>query len=224
MKLEKVLQGWQATQSFASWMLDALSKEIKRTDFEPVKPALFDGINKFLGSSMVESMHLSSSLFAFFRLRRREHFARDLPASLSESQRKALLSSSLSLEKLFDNNLLLEFAEQNTTQASASANIEMARTLPKLTSAVVSASSSKKPQKPQFRQSSYRRDHRTSSSRRDSGPSSSSRDDRDRPSRSRGQSRGSSDNRGRSSNRGSRRPNRGNFRDRPQTSKDHFRK
>ena len=222
--MEKVLQGLQATQSFVGWMLDALSKEIKRTGFEPVEPSLFNGINKFLGSSMAETMHLSSSLFAFFRLRRREHFSKDFPSSLSESQRKALLSSSLSMDKLFDNDLLLEFAEQNTSQASKSANIEMARTLPKLTSAVVSASSSKKDQRSQFRQSSYRRDRYSSSSRCDKKPSSSSRDSRDRTPRGRGQSRGSVDFRGRSSSRASRRPSRGNFRNRSQTSGSHFRK
>ena len=179
--MEKVLQGLQATQSFVGWMLDTLSKEIKRTDFEPVDPGLFDAINKFLGSSMVETMTLSSSMFAFLRLRRREHFAKDLPSSLSESQRKALLSSSLSLERLFDNELLLEFAEKTSNQASQSANIEMAKTLPKLTSAVVSASSSKKPQKSSFRQSNFKKERKSSSSRRDRGPSSSSRSDRDRP-------------------------------------------
>ena len=223
LKIEKVLQGLQATQSFASWMLDALSTEIKRTEFEPVEPALFNGINKFLGSSMVESMHLSSSLFAFLRLRRREHFARDFPSSLSDDQRKALLSSSLANEKLFDNSLLLEFTDQHTTQASRSANIEVARSLPKLTSAVV-ASTSRKDQRSQYRQSSYRRDRRTPSSRRDRGYPSSSRDIRDRHPQSRSQDRGSSFHRGRSSSRGSRRPGRGYSRDKPIPPKSNFRK
>ena len=221
--MEKVLQGLQATQSFVSWMLDVLSKEIRRTDFEPVDPDLFNAINKFLGSSMVETMTLSSSLFAFFRLRRREHFAKDLPSSLSESQRKALLSSSLSLERLFDNELLLELAQKTSSEASQSANIEMAKTLPKLTSAVVSASSSQKPQKSSFRQSTFKKDRNSSSSRWDKGPSSSSRSDRNYSSRSRGQFRGSSGRFG-PSNRGSGRPNRGSSHDKLQSSKPHFRK
>ena len=169
-------------------------------------------------------MTLSSSLFAFLRLRRREHFAKDLPSSLSESQRKALLSSSLSLDKLYDNELLLDLAERTSSEASKSANVEMARSLPKLTSAVVSASSSKKPQKQSFSQSSFRKDRKSSSSRRDNGSSSSApRSDRDRPSRSQGQFRGSSG-RGRTSNRGSGRPHRGSSRDKFQPSRDHFQK
>ena len=220
-KLEKVLQSLQATQSFSSWMLDVLAKEIKRTDFQPADPDLFNSINKFLGSSMVESMTLSSSVFAFLRLRRREHFAKDFPSSLSESQRKALLSSSLSLDKLYDNDLLLDLAERTSTEASQSANVEMAKSIPKLTSAVVSASSSKRSSKPSFQPSSYKKDRRTSSSRRDKGPSS--RSDRDQSSRSQGQTRGSSG-RGRSSFIGSGRPHRGSSWDKPQPPRDHFRK
>ena len=223
LKLEKVLQGLQAVQSFVGWMLDVLSKEIKRTDFEPADPDHFNAINKFLGGSLAETMTLSSSLFAFFRLRRREHFAKDFPATLSDSQRKALLSSSLSLERLFDNDLLLELAQLTSDEASKSANIEMARSLPKLTSAVVSASTSKKPQRQSFQQSSFRKDRKPSSSRRDKDPSSSSRSDRDRSSRSQGQSRGAAG-RGRSSYRGSGRPHRGSSRDKSQSSKDHFQK
>ena len=209
-KMERTLQGLQATQSFSSWLLDVLSKEIKRTNFEPVDPDLFNGINRFLGSSLVESMNLSSSMFAFLRIRRREHFAGDFPASLSESQKKALLSSSLSLDKLFDNDLLLEFAEQVTTQESKSANIQMSRTLPKLTSALVSSSSKYPAQRPSFRQSSSNKNRKSSSARRERGPSSSSRANRDRSPRPQGRSRGSSG-RGRSSSRGSGRPNRGSF-------------
>ena len=48
-KMERTLQGLQATQSFSSWLLDGLAKEICRTDFEPVDPVLFNGIHKFLG-------------------------------------------------------------------------------------------------------------------------------------------------------------------------------
>ena len=172
---------------------------------------------------MVETMTLSSSMFAFLRLRRREHFAKDFPSSLSDSQRKALLSSSLAIDKLFDNEMLLELAQITSNEASKSANIEMARSLPKLTSAVVSASSSKKPQRQSFHQSSFRKDRKSSSSRRDKDPSSSSRSDRDRSSRSQGQSRGATG-RGRSSNRGSGRPHRGSSRDKFQSSKDHFQK
>ena len=168
-------------------------------------------------------MSLSSSLFVFLRLRRREHFARDFPSSLSDDQRKALLSSSLSNEKLFDNSLLLEFADEHTNQASKSANIEMAKSIPKLTSAVA-ASTSKRDHKTQFRQSSTRRDRRISSSRRDRRYPSSSREGRDRPSQSRARERGSSFNRSRFSDRGSRRPSRNNFRDRPAPSKSNFRK
>ena len=170
-------------------------------------------------------MSLSSSLFAFLRLRRREHFARDFPSSLSDNQRKALLSSYLNIEKLFDNSLLLEFADEHTNQASKSANIEMARSIPKLTSAVVSASSSsKRDQKTQYRQSSSRRDRRNATLRRDRRYASSSRENRDRPTQSRTQERGSSFNRGRFSSRGSRRPGRGNSRDRPTSSKSTFHK
>ena len=224
LKIEKVLQGLQAVQSYGGWMLDVLSKEIKKTGFEPADPELFNAINKFLGGSIAESMTLSSSLFAFFRLRRREHFAKDFPSSLSDSQKKSLLSSPLSIERLFDNNLLLELAQLTSDEASKSANVEMARSLPKLTSAVVSASSSKRTQKQPFQQSSYRRDRKSSSfSRRGRNSSSSSRTDRDRASRSHGQPRGSS-NRGRSSFRGSSRPHRSNSHDKPQSSKDHFAK
>ena len=224
LRLEKVLQGLQAVQSFAGWMLDVLSKEIKRTNFEPADPDLFNAINKFLGGSLAETMTLSSSLFAFFRLRRREHFAKDFPATLSDSQRKALLSSSLSIDKLFDNDLLLELAQLTSDEASKSANIEMARSLPKLTSAVVTASTSKKPQKQSFQQSSFRKDRKSSSSsRRDKDSASASRSDRDRSSRSQGQSRGSSG-RGRSSYRGASRPHRGSSSDKSQSSKDHFQK
>ena len=222
-KLEKVLQGLQACQSFVGWMLDALSTEIKRTDFEPVDATLFDGIKKFLGGAMVESMSLSSSLFAFLRLRRREHYARDFPTSLSDEQRKALLSSSLSIEKLFDNALLLEFAEDQSNQASKSANIEMAKSIPKLTSAMTSSSSSRRDRRTQYKQSSSRRDRRTPPTRRDRRYSPPSRENRDRPSQSRSQERGSS-NRGRFTSRGTRRPNRGNSRDRPLPSRSNFRK
>ena len=220
-KLEKVLQGLQACQSFVGWMLDALSTEIKRTEFEPVDATLFNGINKFLGSAMVESMSLSSSLFAFLRLRRREHFARDFPSSLSDNQRKALLASSLSIEKLFDNSLLLEFAEDQTNQASKSANIEMARSIPKLTSAMTSSSSSRRDQRTQYRQSSSRRDRRTPPSRRDRRYTPPSRENRVRPSQSRSQERGSF-NRGRFANRGTRRPSRGNSRDKPLPYRSNF--
>ena len=221
-RLEKVLQSLQATQSFTGWMLDVLAKEIRRTDFQPADPDLFNSINKFLGSSMVESMTLSSSLFAFLRLRRREHFAKDFPPTLSESQRKALLSSSLALEKLYDNDLLLSLAEKTSTEASQSANREMAKAIPKLTSAMCSASSSRKSSKPTYQPSSFRKDKRTSSassSRRDRG--SSSKSEHNQPSRPQGQSRGASG-RGRASFRGSSRSNRGSFRDKPRTSKPHF--
>ena len=204
--------------------MDVLSKEIKRTDFVPADPDLFNAINKFLGGSLAETMTLSSSLFAFFRLKRREHFAKDFPTTLSDSQRKALLSSSLTIDKLFDNDLILELAQSTTEEVSKSANIAMAKSLPKLTSAVVSASSSRNPQKQNFQQSSYRKDRKSSSSsHRDKTSSSSSRSERPRSSRSQGQSRGSSF-RGRSSFRGSSGPRRGSFRDKTQSAKDHFRK
>ena len=205
-------------------MLDVLAKEIKKTDFVPSDPDLFNAINKFLGGSMAEAMTLSSSLFAFFRLRRREHFAKDFPSSLSDSQKKSLLSSSLSIERLFDNDLLLELAQLTSDEASKSANVEMAKSLPKLTSAVVSASSSKGTQKQPFQQSSHRRDRKSSSfPRRGKDSASSSRSDRDRTSRPQGQSKGSSF-RGRPSFRGSSRPHRGSSRDKPQSSKTHFSK
>ena len=195
-------------------------EEIRRTDFEPVDPNLWNAINKFLGSSKVETMTLSSSMFAFLRLRRREHFAKDLPLSLSENQRKSILSSSLAMDKLFDNELILELADKTTNEASQSAHIEMARSLPKLTSAVVSASTSKKPPKSSF-QSSFKKDRKPSSSRRDKDTSSSSRSERDRSSRSRGQFRGASS-RGRSNNRGSSGLRRGSSRDKHQPPKTHF--
>ena len=223
LKMEKAVQGLQATQSYVGWMLDVLSKEIRRTDFEPVDPSLWNSINKFLGSSMAETMTLSSSMFAFLRLRRREHFARDLPLSLSEDQRKSLLSASLASEKLFDNDLILNLADRTSEEASKSAHIEMARSLPRLTSAVVSASSAKKPAKPSFKPS-FRKDRKSSSSRQDKEPSSSSsRSERDRPSRSRGPFRGSSA-RGRSYVRGSSGPRRGGSRDKNQPPKPHFQK
>ena len=221
-RLEKVLQGLQETQSYVGWMLDVLSKEIRRTEFQPVDVNLWNSINRFLGSSMAETMSLSSSLFAFFRLRRREHFARDFPSSLSENERKSLLSSSLALDKLFDNQLLLDLADKTSSEASQSANIEMAKSLPKLTSAVVSASAPKKTSKPSF-QTSFRRDRKSSSSRRSRESSSSSRSDRDRSSRSRGQYRGASS-RGRTNTRGSSSSRRGGSRDKTQPPRPHFQK
>ena len=221
-KLEKVLQGLQETQLYVGWMLDVLSKEIRRTEFQPVDVNLWNSINRFLGSSMAETMSLSSSLFAFFRLRRREHFARDLPTSLSENERKSLLSSSLSLDKLFDNQLLLDLADRTTSEASKSAHLEMARTLPKLTSAVVSASAPKKTSKPSY-QPSFRRDRVSSSSRRGREAASSSRSERDRSSRSRVQFRGAPA-RGRANTRGSSSSRRGGSRDKPQPPKQPFMK
>ena len=224
-KMERALQGLQATQSFSGWLLDGLSKEIKRTGFEPVDPDLFNGINKFLGSSLVEGMNLSSSIFAFLRLKRREYFAEDFPPSLSESQRKSLLSSSLSNNRLFDNDLLLKFADETTTQASASANIEMSRTIPKLTSALASASSSKRSsQRPSFRQSSSSKKGRKSSTSSRYRRLSSSRAYRDRSPSSQRRSRGSSY-RGRFSSRGSGRPYRGGSQRKSQPSDQrHFRR
>ena len=220
--MEKVLQGLQATQSFVGWMLDVLSKEIRRTDFQPVDPNLWNAINRFLGSSMAETMTLSSSMFAFLRLRRREHFAKDLPLSLSENERKSLLSSSLAMEKLFDNELILELADKTTSEASQSAHVEMAKSIPKLTSAVVSASTSKKPARSSF-QPSFKKDQKPSSSRRDRDRPSSSRSYRDRSSRSRGQFRGSSA-RGRTSSRGTGNSRRGSFRDKNQPPRSNFQK
>ena len=217
--MEKVLQGLQATQSYVGWMLDFLSKEIRRTDFQPVDPNLWNAINKFLGSSMAETMTLSSSMFAFLRLRRREHFAKDLPLSLSENQRKSLLSSSLSMDKLFDNELILELADKTTNEATQSAHMEMAKSIPRLTSAVVSASSTKKPSRSSYQ--SFRKDRKSSSSRRDKDRPSSSKSSRDRSSRSRGLFRGTSS-RGRANSRGSSGSRRGSFRDKNQPSKSHF--
>ena len=144
LKLEKALQGLQATQSFSGWLLDGIYKEIRRTNFSPADPDLFDRMNKFLALSLVEGMNLASSIFAYLRLHRRELFAADLPPILSEGQRKSLLSSSLSNGKLFDNDLILRLAEEIKSEASADANIEMLKTLPKLTSALSSSSSSRK--------------------------------------------------------------------------------
>ena len=180
MKLEKALQGLQATQSFSGWLLDGIHKEIRRTNFSPVEPDLFDRMNKFLALSLVEGMNLSSSIFAYLRLHRREHFAAEPPSLLSEGQRKSLLSSSLSNEKLFDNDLILRLAEEIKSEASADANIEMSKTLPKLTSALYSSTSSSRRRNQQMssRQPSNRRGRISGSSRYDRRRSTSFRSQR----------------------------------------------
>ena len=171
-------------------------------------------------------MTLSSSIFAFLRLHRREHFASDFPSFLSENQRKFLLSSSLSNDKLFDNDLILKFAEELTSKASVSANIEMSRTLPKLTSALVSSSSASKrqTQRAPSRQSSYKRGRTTVRDSRENRSSSSRFYRRRSPPRPQRRYRGSAS-RGRSSSRGYRGSSRGgNQRQRQSTDRHPFQK
>ena len=126
-RLELAVAGLQEAQSFSFWLVSALVEYFKQSGFHAPDEALYSRLISSLSVSFVDQAKASFSLSAFLNLTRREHFLKFSAPSVTEGQKKRLLSCKPFGPDLFDPEVLSSVIQEFEGAAATSSHIDLSK-------------------------------------------------------------------------------------------------
>ena len=129
-RLEASLIGLQEAQSFSAWLLSALIKHVKDSNFVSPQPAIFNRLASSLSLALNDQSTLTHSMSAFCSVTRRSHFLK-FATALTEGQRARLLGSDPFQKDLFDPAVLEQVLSEFERTSATNSHLDVSQAVSK---------------------------------------------------------------------------------------------
>ena len=140
-KLELLFRNQLEVTSSSLWLMSGILAMLKRDDFQPSDPTLFNSALSSVSASLSRQARSASAGSAFIRAKRRESLLSHTTLPVPEAQHRSLTVALGSSNGLFNEDLLAEVVTQVQRSSLISSNLAVSRSLSRSRSRPSSSSS-----------------------------------------------------------------------------------
>ena len=128
-RLERLFQNQLEVTSSSLWLMSGILTMLKRDNFQPSDPTLFNSALSSVSASLSHQAHSASAGSAFIRAKHHESLLAHTTLPVPEAQRRFLTVAPGSSNGLFNEELLAEVVSQVQRSSLSSSNLAVSRSL-----------------------------------------------------------------------------------------------
>ena len=128
-RLERLFRNQLEVTSSSLWLMSGILAMLKRDDFQPSDPTLFNSALSSVSASLSRQARSASAGSAFLRAKRRESLLSHTSIPVPEAQRRSLTVAPGSSTGLFNEDILAEVVAQVQRSSLISSNLAVSRSL-----------------------------------------------------------------------------------------------
>ena len=128
-RLERLFRSQLEMTSSSLWLMSGILAMLKRDDFQPSDPTLFNSALSSVSASLSQQARSASAGSAFLRAKRRESLLSHTSIPVPEAQRRSLTVVPGSSVGLFNEDILAEVVVQVQRSSLISSNLAVSRSL-----------------------------------------------------------------------------------------------